>query len=203
LILKTTIVVCEIKKLLCNECIFLMVNSVLTKNEGPYPKKIVRKTRNSCWVNSGGVGAHGQLTRSSNGLSPETNTNAQRILLVSIALTLVFLGTKLLEVPAQFLIGSLGTLTETLCLYQNWLKSGSARPYESCKIFKGQPRRNAFSKLVHCQYKSFPTDRFCQIEMKNPTRMSNKTSNEWSWAEDQILKNKNLRNMILNICTEQ
>jgi len=25
----------------------------------------------------------------------------------------------------------------------------SARPYESCKIFKGRPRRNAFSKLVH------------------------------------------------------
>jgi len=34
-------------------------------------------------VNSGGVGAHGQLTRRSNGLSPETNTNAQRILLMS------------------------------------------------------------------------------------------------------------------------
>jgi len=25
----------------------------------------------------------------------------------------------------------------------------AARPYESCKIFKGRPRRNAFSKLVH------------------------------------------------------
>jgi len=56
---------------------------VLTKNVGPHPKKIVRKSRNSCWVNSGGVGAHGQLTRSSNGLSPETNTNAQRILVLS------------------------------------------------------------------------------------------------------------------------
>jgi len=30
-----------------------------------------------------------------------------------------------------------------------------ARPYESCKIFKGRPRRNAFSKLVHRQYKSW------------------------------------------------
>jgi len=36
----------------------------------------------------------------------------------------------------------------------------SARPYESCKILKGRPRRNAFSNLVHRQYKSFPTDRF-------------------------------------------
>jgi len=35
-----------------------------------------------------------------------------------------------------------------------------ARPYESCKIFKGWPRRNAFSKLVHRQYKSFLPDRF-------------------------------------------
>jgi len=34
-------------------------------------------------MNSGGVGAHGQLTRGSNELSPETNTNAQRILLMS------------------------------------------------------------------------------------------------------------------------
>jgi len=78
-----------------------------------------------------------------------------------------------------------------------------ACPYESCEIFKGRPRRNALLKLVHRQYKSFPTDRFCQVEMKNPTRLSNKSSNAWSCAEDQILENKNLRNMILNICTER
>ena len=36
----------------------------------------------------------------------------------------------------------------------------SARPYESCKIFKGRPRRNVFSNLVHRQYRSFPPDRF-------------------------------------------
>jgi len=53
----------------------------------------------------------------------------------------------------------------------------SACPYESYKIFKGRPRLNAFSKLVHHQYKSFPGDRFCQVEMKNPTILSNKTSN--------------------------
>jgi len=63
-----------------------LVNRVLTKNEGPHPKKNVRKSRNRCKVNSGGVGAHGQLTRCSNGLSPETNTNAQRILFMSCLL---------------------------------------------------------------------------------------------------------------------
>ena len=52
----------------------------------------------------------------------------------------------------------------------------SARPYESCKIFKGQRRRNAFSKLVHRQYKSFPPDRFCQLEIQNTTGLSNKLS---------------------------
>jgi len=55
---------------------------VVKKNEGPHLKKIVRKSRNSCTLNSGGVGAHGQLTRDLNGLSPDTNTNAQRILFV-------------------------------------------------------------------------------------------------------------------------
>ena len=79
----------------------------------------------------------------------------------------------------------------------------TARPYQSCEIFKGRPRWNAFSKLVHRQYKSFPPDRFCQVEIKNPTRLSNKTSNAWSCAEDQILETKNLQNMILNICTER
>jgi len=52
----------------------------------------------------------------------------------------------------------------------------TARPYESCKIFKGQPRRNAFSKLVHRQYKSFPPDRFCQVGMNKTTLLSNKPS---------------------------
>ena len=55
-------------------------------------------------------------------------------------------------------------------------REAAGRSYDSCKIFKGRPRRNAFSKLVHRQFKSFP-DRFCQVEMKNPTRLSNKSSN--------------------------
>jgi len=50
----------------------------------------------------------------------------------------------------------------------------ATRPYESCKIFKGRPRRNAFSKLVHRQYKSFQPDRFCQAEIKKTTGLSNK-----------------------------
>ena len=52
----------------------------------------------------------------------------------------------------------------------------SARPYESCKIFMDRPRRNAFSKLVHRQYKSFPPDRLCQVEIQKPTVLSNKLS---------------------------
>jgi len=83
------------------------------------------------------------------------------------------------------------------------LSGKAARPYESCKIFKGRPRRNAFSKLVHRQYKSFPPGRFCQVEIKNTTGLSNKPSTAQTCAEDQILVNKNLRNMILYICTGQ
>jgi len=79
----------------------------------------------------------------------------------------------------------------------------SARPYESCKIFKGRPRRNAFSTLIHRPYKSFPPDRFCQVEIQKPTGLSTKPSTALSCAEDQILENKNLRNMILYICTGQ
>jgi len=60
---------------------------------------------------SGGVGENGKLTRSSNGLSPETNTKFEKIFFVSVALTLVPLGTKLLELLAQFLIRSPCTLS--------------------------------------------------------------------------------------------
>jgi hypothetical protein len=63
-------------------------------------------------VNGGGVGANGPLTRGSNGLSPGTKYKRSKIAfaVTSIALSLVPLGTKLLELPAQFLIGSPGTL---------------------------------------------------------------------------------------------
>ena len=77
-------------------------------------------------------------------------------------------------------------------------------PMNHVKIFKGWPPRDAPSKLVQLWYKSFPTDfppdQRGQVEMKKPTRLSNKTSTAWSCAEDQILEN---RNRILNICTER
>ena len=52
----------------------------------------------------------------------------------------------------------------------------SARPYESCKISKGCPPRDTPSRLVQLWYKTFPPDQRGQVEMKNPTRLSNKTS---------------------------
>jgi len=70
------------------------------------------------------------------------------------------------------------------------------------KIFKGWPTGDAPSKLVQLWYKTFQADQR-GMELKNPTRLSNKPSTAWSCAEDQILENKNLRYMILNICTER
>ena len=35
-----------------------LVDRVLKKNEGPHPESIVQKSRNSCGVNSGVVGAN-------------------------------------------------------------------------------------------------------------------------------------------------
>ena len=57
--------------------------------------------------------------------------------------------------------------------------SSSARPYESCKIFKGWRPRDAPSKLVQLWYKSFSPDLRGLVEMKNPTRLSNKNSTGW------------------------
>jgi len=57
------------------------------------------------------------------------------------------------------------------------------------KIFKGLSPQDAPSKLVQLWYKSFPTDQRGLVGMKDPTRLSNKTSNAWSCAEDQILGN--------------
>ena len=51
-------------------------------------------------------------------------------------------------------------LVQIALLFISQPRNQTARPYEICKIFKGRPRRNAFSNLVHRQYKSFPTDRF-------------------------------------------
>ena len=71
------------------------------------------------------------------------------------------------------------------------------------KSFKGWPPGDAPSKLVQLWYKMFPPHQRGQVEIKKPTKLSAKTSTAWSCAEDQILENKNLRNMILNICIER
>ena len=76
-------------------------------------------------------------------------------------------------------------------------------PMNHVKTFKVWPPRDAPSKLVQLWYKTFTPDQRGQAEMKKSTRLSNKPSTAWSCAEDQILENKNLRNMILNICTER
>jgi len=58
------------------------------------------------------------------------------------------------------------------------------------KIFKGWPLRDAPSKLVQLWHKTFPTDHDGLVEMKNPTRLSNKTSTPLSFSDHQILENK-------------
>ena len=61
------------------------------------------------------MGAHGHLTRGSNGLSPGTKYKRSKnvFAITFIALTLVHLCTELLQLPAQSLIGSPGTLVES------------------------------------------------------------------------------------------
>jgi len=66
-----------------------LVNRVLTKNEGLLGNKIARESRNSCRASGGGVGAHGQLIRSSNGLGPRTKYKRSKnaFAVISIALS--------------------------------------------------------------------------------------------------------------------
>ena len=54
-------------------------------------------------------------------------------------------------------------------------------PMNHVNFFKGWPPWDAFSKLVQLWYNSFPPDQHGLVEMKNPTWLSNKTSNAWSW----------------------
>ena len=49
-------------------------------------------------------------------------------------------------------------------------------PMNHVQISKGWPPRDAPSKLVQLWYKTFPTDHIDLVEMKTPTRLSNKTS---------------------------
>ena len=71
-----------------------------------------------------------------------------------------------------------------------------ARPYESCKNISGlPPPRCPFEtgttvvqnkSMVH----TISTRPWWSVEIKNPTRLSNKTCTAWFCAEDQILENK-------------
>jgi len=49
-------------------------------------------------------------------------------------------------------------------------------PMNHVKIFKGWPPPDAPSKLVQLWYKTFPPEQRGQVEMKKPTKLSNKTS---------------------------
>jgi len=97
-----------------------LANRADQKIEGPPGKKIARKSRNGRRARGGEVGAEGMVTKGAMFVVLELNTNNQRIsflqnafALTSIALTLVPLGTKLLEISAQFLIGSPSNLPAT------------------------------------------------------------------------------------------
>jgi len=76
-------------------------------------------------------------------------------------------------------------------------------PMNHVKYWRASPAEMPFRNWYTANTNHFRLTDFCQVEMKNPTRLSNKTSTAWSCVEDQILENKNLRNMILNICTER
>jgi len=47
-------------------------------------------------------------------------------------------------------------------------------PMNHEKIFKGWPTQDAPSKLVQLWYKTFQPDQRGQVEIKNPTKLSNK-----------------------------
>ena len=83
------------------------------KIEGPLGIKIARKSRNSRRATGEEVRAEGLVTKGTILRSPETKYKRSKnaLAFTSIALTLVPLGTKLLEISAQFLIGSPSTLT--------------------------------------------------------------------------------------------
>jgi len=82
------------------------------KIEGQFGKMFSQKSRNSCSANGGGVGAHGHLTRGSNGLSPGTKYKRSKnvFAVTTMVLTVVCPCLELLQLAVQSLIGSPGTL---------------------------------------------------------------------------------------------
>ena len=75
-------------------------------------KKIAQKSRNICRARGGEVGAEGMVKKSAMLRSPETKYKRSKIIfsVTCIALTSAPHCNKLLEISAQFLIGSPGTL---------------------------------------------------------------------------------------------
>jgi len=73
--------------------------------EGP------QKSRNSCWLKGGSVGAHEQFTQGANWRNPRTKyKRSKNVFAVTIiALSLGLIWARLLELPGQSLIGSPGT----------------------------------------------------------------------------------------------
>ena len=80
-------------------------NLLVCRMEGPFWEKIERKSRNSRRARGGEVGAKGMVTKGAILRSPGTKYQRSKNVFAStpIALTLVPLGTKLLEISAQFL----------------------------------------------------------------------------------------------------
>jgi len=93
-----------------------LANRADQKNEGPLGGKIVRKSRNSCWVNGGGVGAHGQLIQGANLRNPATKYKRSKnvIAVTSVVLNLGHIWAQLLQLPVKSLIGSPGSLVGSL-----------------------------------------------------------------------------------------
>jgi len=52
----------------------------------------------------------------------------------------------------------------------------SARPYESCKIFKGRPAEMPFQNWYTANTNHFRLTDFCPVEIKTTTGLSNKPS---------------------------
>jgi len=89
-----------------------LVNRADQKNEGPLGGKFVRKSSNSCWVNGGGVGAHGQLIQGANLRNPGTKyKRSKNVTAVTfVVLDIWHIWAQLLQLPAKSLIGNNGTL---------------------------------------------------------------------------------------------
>jgi len=97
-----------------------LVNRADQKIQGPLGDFFLRKSRNSRWVSGGGVGAEGMVIKRENWRCTGTKYKRSRIVfaVTSIALSLGHLGARLLELAAQSLKGSFGTLHWTHSIFE-------------------------------------------------------------------------------------